>query len=137
MLGPLPPGPYRLVVLGAPDERTAHGVLPFEIRAGETARSEMILQPGVVTTVRFRSPDPSPPGSAITFSVFDQTGKELLQYKVRPDPAGACEQNIGCLARGHYRMEAERQDGHRAVGEFDVGQVSAAPETHEFEILPP
>jgi hypothetical protein len=137
MLGPLPPGPYRLVVLGAPDERTARGVLPFEIRAGETARSEMTLQPGVMTIVRFRSPDPAPPGSKITYSVADQTGTELLQYTVRPDPAGAYEQRIGCLARGHYRMEAERQDGHRAVVEFDVGQVGTAPEAHEFEILPP
>ncbi len=73
----------------------------------------------------------------ITYSVFDQTGKALLGSIVRPDSAGACEQKIGCLARGRYRMEAERQDGHRVIAEFDVGPPGAAPESHEFEILPP
>lgn len=142
LIGPLPPGPYRLAVIGGREDLaavdlTANEVLPFEIRAGETVTSELVLRSGVPIVVRFRSPDPAPPKSRVTFSLFDAGGREILRTGATLDGSGARELKIGCLVRGHYRIEAERQDGPRTTAEFDVGQSDRVPETHEFELLPP
>ena len=112
--GPLPPGDYRLHVVG---ETAAAVVVPFTIRGGEVTQLDVPLQPGTVVTFVAKLPTQAPGRRIVEFAVRD--GEDRLVA----DPATRAEDRIAtiriALPPGRYRLAANAE-GDAGTARFEV-----------------
>lgn len=103
--GPLPPGDYRLHVLG---EFAAAAVVPFTIRGDEVTRIDVPLRTGAVVTLVAKLPASTGGQRLVEFTVRDARG-ELVGQAATLAENGLANQRVA-LAPGRYRLTATADD---------------------------
>jgi len=112
--GPLPPGDYRLHLLG---ESAAAAVVPFSIRRDEVTRIDVPLRAGTVVTLVAKLPAPTAERRVVEFTVCDGRG-ELVGQPGAWSENGLATHRVA-LAAGRYRVVATADDLGGAT-EFEV-----------------
>lgn len=120
----LAPGAYRLSVQG---KGIAAGLVPFEIRSGETEELQLTLAPGSPVKVRVEGAAGEPRRHPV-IRIRDAHGATLVEQELWSQESGVCALDLA-LAPGQYRVEASSAE-QRAEADLIV-----APEGGPAELV--
>jgi hypothetical protein len=115
--GPLPAGARVLQVRG---RGVAARRVPFDVRAGETTRLELALEPGVAVAVRALVPEAEAAQPVLRVRAAD--GALVLEQELARAPGAPPRQHLAeiALAPGDYSVEASLASGARVTAELRV-----------------